>query len=84
MAAILRFRLHTAAAPPELTAASSPPGTGTVPDWAESRRAPSAGEAELVGEAFEAGIKSGVKASDSQRPSQTLNPHEGAEPNLSD
>jgi hypothetical protein len=29
MAAILRFRLHTAAAPPELTAASSPPGTGT-------------------------------------------------------
>jgi hypothetical protein len=31
-----------------------------------------------------AGIKSGVKASDSQRPSQTLNPHEGTEPNLSD
>lgn len=45
---------------------------------------PAAREAELVGEAFEAGIKSGIKASDSQRPSQTLNPHEGAEPNLSD
>jgi hypothetical protein len=66
--------------PPRLRAYDAPPTALTF----ASRSPAAASEAELVGEAFEAGIKSGIKVSDSQRPSQTLNPHEGTEPNLSD